>query len=302
MPFEDQKTLAPLLGFVTQIHARLSSAGRLVENKWKQIGLTNLSMLLFFAFSLFFTNQLLVTIQYACIQLANAENSSRSSSGSGIEQSMATTDNNKINANTDNIIGDKDILQACATALAGVLIFLTIERKVDSKDDNALLFSLTNKEAELKNHIMLGERDIYSINEQAEVTPSQKWRLKGEEEELKSAIEVEKQKYRLVERSLNEEMQRRNLTDEQVATNKKFNKMEGIVTLITLALLSSCIVFMISVPSGWKYYVFDYSLISKLLFSFGLLSLMIRVVMRVEDPDRTIRFIEYLKYRIYRRY
>ena len=134
------------------------------------------------------------------------------------------------------------------------------------------------------------------------MTHSQKWRLKGEEEELKSAIEVEKQKYRLVERSLNEEMQRRNLTDEQVATNKKFNKMEGIVTLITLALLSSCIVFMISVPSGWKYYVFDYSLISKLLFSFGLLSLMIRVVMRVEDPDRTIRFIEYLKYRIYRRY
>ena len=62
--------------------------------------------------------------------------------------------------------------------------------------------------------------------------------------------------------------------------------MEMLVILVTLALLSSCIVLIIFVPPGWG---FDYSLNYKLTFSFGLLSLMISVVMRIEEPARTIR-------------
>ena len=243
--------------------------------------MTNLAVLLFFAFSLFSTNQLLVSIQDAYIQIANAENSSRSSSGSGLNQSIATTDNNKINANTDNGIGNKDILQACATALAGVLIFLTIERKVESKDDKALLFSLTNDEVVLKNRIARRESEIKSIDR---TDGLQSLRLF----DLERANEVDKEQHRLIEGSLKEEKNRKNLTDDQVATYKKYNEIEGKVTLVTLALLSSCIVLIIFVPPGWKYSVFDYSLISKLMFSLGLLTLMIRVVMRVKDPGRTI--------------
>jgi hypothetical protein len=198
-------------------------------------------------------------------------------------------------------IGNNDILQACATSLAGVLIFLTIERKLETKQNEEFVYSLIGRRAEADfeikrrakrlekvskelSHLQTKSRpsDSDSISRRLEYLNEEKDSLEGDTERYRNELET-------VNELLKNGLDRLSLDHEQVLINQRLKELEDGVTFATLALLSSCIVFMMLVNNDWKYFTIDYAIVSKLLFSFGLLFLMIRVVLRIKDPSGTSR-------------
>jgi gas vesicle protein len=171
------------------------------------------------------------------------------------------------------ILGDSDILQACATCLAGVLIFLTIERKLD-------IVAIENKIVSLKRNI---------DNEWKAVGQLEKDKLKPKSSEssehLDSQITESRERLKALKMEVQEELQNRHLGHLQY----RIKNREDAVTFLTLLFLTSCIIILIFAENQWIYY----STVSRLLFTLGMIFLLIRVVYRAIDLPGGIK--QYLK-------
>jgi len=163
------------------------------------------------------------------------------------------------------ILENSDILQACATTLAGVLIFLTIERKLNV--------------AEIENTIHRLRRDM-EIEDRTMSDLIERLKREGKtEREVKDDIDKHRARLDNLDEALKQEYEKGELSWRQVSVKNA----EDIFTLLTLSFLTSCILFMIAVDEKWIYDVLNYSMVSVILFSAGLISLVIRVILRTID-------------------
>ena len=93
--------------------------------------------------------------------------------------------------------------------------------------------------------------------------------------ELESEITEHSKIIQDLERTLQEELEKMNRGTIQY----RLKNREDTVTFLTLLFLTSCIIFLIFAENLWIYS----SLVSRLLFSLGLIFLLIRVVYRAID-------------------
>jgi hypothetical protein len=149
------------------------------------------------------------------------------------------------------ILENRDILQACATVLAGVLIFLIIERKLDLTDIEANI-SAFQSAIENERKTILGLDPV--INKK-KIEHCQE-RVEGFHTALMKLEKRRSKSYKL----------------------HTYQISEDVTNLITLSLLASCIIFMILVDEQWTFYF----IISRMLFVSGLIVLLIRVALRVK--------------------
>ena len=176
-------------------------------------------------------------------------------------------------------IDNQGVLQACTTTLAGVLIFLTIERKFIVRNIMSDILPLVHRLDDLRSRIKLNEKELERLqNEQQHY------------KELRSTMQAKELENQVAksERGSVKKMMRTILdlatTDEETASNiKRFKEIEDITTLGTLVLLTMCIIFMVTINFNWKFYILDFSNVSRSLFAVGLLFLLIRVYLRTKD-------------------
>lgn len=162
------------------------------------------------------------------------------------------------------ILDNSDILQACATTLAGVLIFLTIERKLDLEETFTSMSRLLKRiESE---SIKIRELEFKNLGAGI-----------GLAQGPDPKIELDKHKEKREE--LLQELEEVKYTKDAQMRQFRLKNREDVVTFVTLALLASCILFMILVDNQWEFYSYT----SRFLFSFGLISLLIRVLYRAKD-------------------
>jgi hypothetical protein len=189
-----------------------------------------------------------------------------------------------------SFVSNENILQACATVFAGVLILLTLERKFEAKDVqpeyihklirdyeelSSLLKDLQNKHTQIKQRI---------INE--EKPGENGFRLhvmKQERDAIEGRLEKVKNDLRLTDNTVKQVREQQMISKEEELRAQRLKDVEDLMTLITLALFSLCIVFMIFVDTEWSYTIFNYSVLSKFLFSLALLVLLIRVYLRSKE-------------------
>jgi hypothetical protein len=188
-----------------------------------------------------------------------------------------------------SFVSNENILQACATVFAGVLILLTLERKFEAKDVqpeyihklirdyeelSSLLKDLQNKHTQIKQRIINEEKPgengfrLYS--------------LKQERDAIERRLEKVKNDLRLTDNTVKQVREQQMISKEEIRA-QRLKDVEDLMTLITLALFSFCIVFMIFVDTEWSYTIFNYSVLSKFLFSLALLVLLIRVYLRSKE-------------------
>jgi hypothetical protein len=176
-------------------------------------------------------------------------------------------------------IGNIEILQACATTLAGVLIFLTIERKFDLATINKTISQLDNeigeeytKYLQLKPEFDRQKKEV-SGQYHAEERGEELWKKYSE----KSEASADRYNKLIMKRSEPVKEQ------ERISQQYKLENIQDVVTITTLSLLAACIIFMILIDADWKTYWIDYPMISRALFALGLVSLLIRVGLRVKN-------------------
>lgn len=175
------------------------------------------------------------------------------------------------------ILGDTDILQACATCLAGVLIFLTIERKLN-------IVEVENKIASLKRNIEYETKTLQQL-EKDKLKPIV-WTDSGTD--LNSEITEHTRRLEELQSTLKDEEEKR----EFGVIQYRIKNREDIVTFLTLLFLTSCIVFLIFSEIIWP----SNYLISRSLFTLGLISLLVRVVYRAIDlPPGFKRYLKGLR-------
>jgi hypothetical protein len=194
------------------------------------------------------------------------------------------------NFRTLSFVDNENILQSCATVFAGVLILLTLERKFEAKDIAPEYIHKLNRQREdissyvkkQENERKVKEKEIIDLKKgtpsprEVEMKESQLARIKGNLEkagdELKLTIVTIQQVRDQQAISFAEQLRAQRLKD-----------IEDFVTLTTLALFSSCIVFMIFADTNWSCSIFNYSSVSKFLFSIALLVLLVRVYLRSKE-------------------
>jgi hypothetical protein len=198
---------------------------------------------------------------------------------------------------TLSLVDEENILQACATVFAGVLILLTLERRFEVKDvEPEYIDKLESQRKEISSYL---ERLQTERTKKIEFITEQKKKYKEDKTEdisedmrfsqveadlarLEQRLEKAQNDLRLTDATLKQVREQQMVSKEEEVRAQRLKDVEDLMTLITLALFSLCIVFMIFVDRQWSYYVFSYSAISKFLFSLALAVLLVRVYLRKE--------------------
>jgi hypothetical protein len=176
------------------------------------------------------------------------------------------------------VIENSDVLQACATTLAGVLIFITLERKFEIKGESELISFLNQSvqiEADIKRKRELGDRELGRGPECNQKVLDE---LEGEIESLQKDLKFTNERIETLIRELN-------ISQHTAHKIKVIKARENVATFVTILLLSASIIFMISVNYDWNFYFIDFFNVSRFLFGLSFLFLLLRIYFRTQDPS-----------------
>lgn len=199
-------------------------------------------------------------------------------------------------------IENSDVLQACVTALIGVLIFLTLERKFERKYLTSEILELKRQKNDLDSAIGKHGLECSKIDSRLKEIATQEltqadddlevMHLKRRKEFLESEIRHAQRHMEQLDKRIESIRSEKKLVEIQVHKYQKMKDTEDILTLTTVSLLPACIIFLIFVGTDWKSNPFDYPSLSRFLFSVGLIVLILRVSAHTRDIREDIERIK----------
>jgi hypothetical protein len=219
------------------------------------------------------------------------------------QENGASTDGSK---DVTIVISNSDVLQACATALIGVLIFLTLERRLPTEDFDLMKIHLEARVEELKTEVVKDsdeygniEKKLQSLDKIAKekyektagaiggtlidtfdiIGTTGKSSLDIRKRHLEEKITKNQTEVRNSERQL-EWLNKRISSDRlTIQYQENIKTIEDVSTIATVTLLSACIIFILFISPNYT----GYSNISRLLFALGIAALVVRVFFSTKD-------------------
>jgi hypothetical protein len=172
------------------------------------------------------------------------------------------------------VIQNNDVLTACATTLAGVLIFITLERKFEIKGESELI-SFINQSTQIEAGIKR-KRELLSRSLDTASTQHQA---------LKQEIESDQKDLNFTNERIDTLIHELKISHDTALKIASIKARENVATFVTILLLSASIVFMISVNYDWNFYFIDFFIVSRVLFGLSFLFLLLRIYFRTQDPS-----------------